>query len=103
MASSLVQNMIMENKVVVFSKSYCPYCVKAKKALQSVGLKEFHVMELESNPECDNIQDALAELTGARSVPRVFVNGKFIGGGDDTARLAADGSLVKMLKNVGVL
>ena len=34
----------------------------------------------------DDIQDALAEITGARSVPRVFVGGAFIGGGDDTVR-----------------
>jgi hypothetical protein len=30
------------------------------------------------------IQEYLGELTGGRSVPRVFVGGKFIGGGDDT-------------------
>lgn len=36
-------------------------------------------MQIEKMPECDAIQDALLALTGGRSVPRVFVNGKFIG------------------------
>lgn len=43
------------------------------------------------------------ELTGARSVPRVFVGGQFIGGGDDTARKASDGTLKKLLIEAGAL
>ena len=49
------------------------------------------------------VQDALLKLTGARAVPRVFVDGKFIGGGDDTAAMARDGRLKTMLAAVGVL
>lgn len=32
----------------------------------------------------NDFQGHMKELTGARSVPRVFFQGKFIGGGDDT-------------------
>lgn len=49
------------------------------------------------------IQDYLLELTGARSVPRVFVDGVCIGGGDDTDALARNGKLEVMLRNAGVL
>ena len=52
--------------------------------------------------ECAAVQDALGELTGARSVPRVFVGGKFIGGGDDTAAKAASGELLRLLQAAGV-
>ena len=38
------------------------------------------------------IQEYLGELTGGRSVPRVFVGGKFIGGGDDTDVSSDSGS-----------
>ncbi len=48
-------------------------------------------------PEGDAIQDVLLQLTGGRSVPRVFIKGKFIGGGDDTAALARNGGLAKLL------
>ena len=38
----------------------------------------FLAIELEDRPDCNEIQDALRELTGERSVPRVFVDGKFL-------------------------
>jgi glutaredoxin-related protein len=46
-------------------------------------------------------QDALLEITGGRSVPRVFVAGNFIGGGDDTAAKAANGQLKLLLTDAG--
>jgi hypothetical protein len=49
------------------------------------------------------LQDALAKVTGARTVPRVFIGNKFVGGGDDTARLAENGKLRKLLVEVGLL
>jgi glutaredoxin 3 len=59
--------------------------------------------QLEDRPDCDDIQDALLEITGGRSVPRVFVGGEFIGGGDDTARKAGNGELEALLKAVGAM
>ncbi len=51
----------------------------------------------------DTVQDALLDITGGRSVPRVFIGGKFLGGGDDTAAAAANGTLEKLLKEAGAL
>ena len=86
--------------MVVWSKSYCPYCAKAKSTLSSVGASPY-VIELDGGPvsghQPGDVQAELGRLTGASSVPRVFINGKFIGGGDDTARLAASGQLAKLL------
>ena len=58
--------------------------------------------QIENRSDCSALQDYLAQLTGARSVPRVFIDGKCIGGGDDTERLARSGELQKMLQGVGV-
>ena len=41
-------------------------------------------------------------MTGARSVPRVFINGTCIGGGSETQTALSNGSLVRMLKDAGV-
>ncbi|PSC75401.1 CPYC type [Micractinium conductrix] len=101
-AKEIVDQAIAGNKVCVFSKTYCPYCTKAKRALQRF-LKNFFVMELDSRNDGNDIQNYLAELTGGRSVPRVFVNGKFIGGGDDTEALARNGKLEVMLKDCGAI
>lgn len=36
-------------------------------------------------------------MTGARSVPRVFIKGNFVGGGTDVKKLASTGELQKLL------
>ena len=41
----------------------------------------------------------MRELTGGRSVPRVFIGGKFIGGGDETVAAHKAGKLDKMLRD----
>jgi len=39
------------------------------------------------------IQNYMQKKTGGRSVPRVFINGKFYGGGDETAAGSKNGDL----------
>jgi len=103
MADEFVKLQVSSNKVVVFSKSYCPYCKKAKAAIKDAGLSEFYVIELDERDDGDAIQDALLKITGARSVPRVFIGGKFVGGGDDVKRLSDQGKLQPMLQAAGAL
>ncbi|KAF7637530.1 Glutaredoxin domain-containing protein, partial [Meloidogyne graminicola] len=96
---------LQTNKVVIFSKSFCPYCTKAKDALNTFNLLPgaMEVVEIEDRADCDQIQDYLKELTGQRSVPRVFIGGKFFGGGDDTAAAVKSGKLEAELKGVNAL
>jgi glutaredoxin 3 len=54
-------------------------------------------VQLDKESEGSAIQDILLSITGGRSVPRVFINGKFIGGGDETAAAAANGTLAQLL------
>lgn len=56
--------------MVVFSKMYCPFCTKAKKALSKHDLteEEYEVVEIEDDPNCQAIQDYLYTLTHGRSV-----------------------------------
>jgi glutaredoxin 3 len=44
-----------------------------------------------------DIQAALLSLTGQRTVPNVFVNGKHVGGNDDTHAALHDGTFMKLL------
>lgn len=95
----LVEDMLKENKVVVFSATYCPYCVKAKDAIASVG-EEPKVVELDEHPDGRAIHQVVVQMTGQRTVPVVFVGGQNIGGGDDTARMAASGELRRRLDDL---
>jgi len=101
----LIDDTISSKKVVIISKSYCPYCVKAKKVINKYNINPsvLEIMEIENRPDCGVIQNYMKQLTGASSVPRVFINGKFIGGGDDTARLDREQALEKMLQECGAI
>uniref|UniRef100_A0A8R1DGJ0 Glutaredoxin-1 n=1 Tax=Caenorhabditis japonica TaxID=281687 RepID=A0A8R1DGJ0_CAEJA len=105
MSKAFVDGLLQSHKVVVFSKSTCPYCVKARAALDSVSVNPAALqwVEIDERKDCSEIQDYLGSLTGARSVPRVFINGKFFGGGDDTAAAAKNGKLVNLLKEAGAV
>lgn len=93
---------INNKKVMIFSKSYCPFCTKAKNAFKDylgdiLATEDYEVMELDDHPDADKIQDYLLGVTGHRTVPRVFINGTCVGGGDETVRLSASGELRKIL------
>jgi len=92
-----VEELIKQDRVVIFSKSTCPYCWDAKKVFDRLKQK-YQAIELNQHPQGATIQDVLNDMTGARTVPRVFVDGTCIGGGDDTVRLEKSGELAKMLK-----
>ena len=61
------------------------------------------IIEIEKRPDCSEIQSYLREITGASSVPRVFIGGKCIGGGDDTEALDRTGQLRPLLEQNGAL
>lgn len=57
----------------------------------------YTAIELNNHPHGSVIQDIMLEMTGARSVPRVFIDGKCIGGGNDTSALYKSGELQKLV------
>lgn len=72
-------------------------------AKYSLPPNRYEVLELEKRPDCSEIQTYLRELTGASSVPRVFVGGRCIGGGDETAALEQKGQLKDLLVSSGAI
>ncbi|XP_071455208.1 glutaredoxin-1-like [Hetaerina americana] len=96
-AEKFVEEKIQGDKVVLFSKSTCPYCDQAKDLFTSLGYK-YTAYELDTMPNCSDIQDYLKEKTGARTVPRVFIGGKCIGGASDTKQLHNAGKLKALLE-----
>ncbi|CAM6128492.1 unnamed protein product [Calypogeia fissa] len=96
-ALTKAQALVSENPVVVFSKSYCPYCHKVKELLTKLGAKQ-KVIELDIESDGSDIQAALTGWTGQRTVPSVFIGGKHIGGCDDTVAKNKSGTLVPLLK-----
>ncbi|CAH1254416.1 GLRX2 [Branchiostoma lanceolatum] len=104
MSKEFVEATIRDNKVVVFSKTYCPYCKMAKQELNKYKgqyKEEPVIIEIENRKDCEQIQQILGKITGGRTVPRVFINGKCIGGGSETKAAENSGQLKVMLSDAG--
>ncbi|CAO2842192.1 unnamed protein product [Amaranthus hypochondriacus] len=93
---AFVKKTISSHQIVIFSKSYCPYCRRAKEVFKELNQAP-HVIELDERDDGWNIQDALSGIVGRRTVPQVFINGKHIGGSDDTVEAYQNGELAKLL------
>ena len=95
---AFTKEQIANNDVMVFSKSYCPYCSATKTLFEKMDGVDATVIELDLDKENgEAIQQALLDMTGQRTVPNVFVKGKHIGGNDDTQLAAKMGKIKKLL------
>ncbi|XP_041916627.1 glutaredoxin-1 [Alosa alosa] len=105
MAQEFVKAQIKGGKVVVFSKPSCPYCVMAKDVLSKYKFKTGHldIIDISGRSDMSDIQDYLKQITGGRTVPRVFIGEKCVGGGSDVAELDKCGKLEGMLQSMGAL
>ncbi|KAG5980771.1 hypothetical protein E4U55_003667 [Claviceps digitariae] len=101
-ASTKVQELINKSSVVVFSKSYCPYCRSTKKTLDELNAK-YELLELDQESDGAAMQDALEQISGQRTVPNVYIKQKHIGGNSDLQSLHSSGKLETLLKEAGAL
>lgn len=97
LAEDIVWSAINQNPLVLFSKSYCPYCKKTKETLASLGAKPV-VFELDTREDGAAIQAFLFRLTRQSTVPNLFIKGKSVGGNDNVQELQRSGELVDRLK-----
>ncbi|BDA48106.1 probable Glutaredoxin at C-terminar half [Coccomyxa sp. Obi] len=96
---------IKDNPVVVFSWTRCPFCIKAKRELDSLNAK-YLAVELDTMADGNAIRSELAKRTNRTSMPNVWINGEGIGGCNDgpgLMTLQRNGELVPMLKRAGAL
>ena len=92
-----IKTTIAGSKVVVYSKSYCPFCQATKELFDKMGV-EYTAIELDKMEGGADMQAALLSSSGQRTVPNVFVSGKHLGGNDDTQKAAKSGELEELLK-----
>jgi len=99
-AEKFVRESLNSNKVVVFVGSEDPFSMRALSALRRSGVKtKLMNSVLISGLQCeDDIRDHFFEITDGRSLPRAFVNGKFVGGASDLEFQEVTGELQALLK-----
>lgn len=77
-------------KAVLYTKPTCPFCIRAKALLDEKGI-EYEDHDISHDPERrDQIS---ASVGGHRTVPMIFLDGKFIGGNSELQALAISGEL----------
>lgn len=98
-ATNKVKDLIKDHPVFIASKSYCPYCAKTKNTVASIT-KDAFIIELDEESDGAELQDALYELTGQRTVPNIFIGGEHIGGNSDLQALHSQDKLEPKIKSV---
>jgi glutaredoxin 3 len=80
-------------RIVIYLKSWCPYCVRARALLQSKRV-EVQEIDIESQPDR---REEMIRRSGQRTVPQIFIGDRHVGGCDDLHALDAAGGLDPLL------
>lgn len=83
----------MSVEVVVYSTSWCPFCVRAIGLLRQKGV-EFTNIDVDKEPEK---RVEMREKAGKNSVPQIWVGDHHVGGCDELFAVEANGELDKLL------
>jgi glutaredoxin 3 len=79
--------------LTIYTKDYCPYCIKAKNLLDSLGAT-YEEVDISSTPE---IIIDLAKKSGMRTVPQIFLGDECLGGFDNIHAMNQEGKLREKL------
>ena len=81
-------------KIVIWTFKTCPFCVKAKRLLDRIGVEYEEVMI----PYGDKRLDELESKTGCSTLPQIFVGDEYIGDCSKIHDLHNEGVLESILK-----
>lgn len=84
----------MTAEVIVYSTTFCPYCVRAKSLLERKGIE---YKEVNLSNEAPEVRTELMQRTNHRTVPQIFIKDQFIGGFDQLYALEKAGKLDDLL------
>jgi glutaredoxin 3 len=80
--------------VEVYSKSYCPFCVRAKALLEQKSVA-YQEIKIDENPALR--PQMIKRSNGSTTVPQIFINDKHVGGCDELYALHYEGLLDPLL------
>ncbi|HBR96614.1 MAG TPA: glutaredoxin 3 [Gammaproteobacteria bacterium] len=82
------------NTIEIYTKSYCPFCQRAKALLDAKGLA---YEEYEVSTDIDKLQE-MERRSRRKTVPQIFINGHHVGGSDDLFAAQRSGLLTALLE-----
>jgi glutaredoxin 3 len=81
-------------KIKIYTTPYCPFCLRAKKLLNS---KNVLLEEIDLSEKPEKFEEMVSKSNGARTVPQIFINETHIGDCDFIHELDNKGELDKIL------
>jgi glutaredoxin 3 len=85
----------MTAKVVMYSKTTCPYCHRAERLLRERGVADIEIIQIDIER---SRRDEMIKLAGRTTVPQIFIDDRHVGGCDDIHALDRAGGLVPLLQ-----
>ncbi|VDK48883.1 unnamed protein product [Anisakis simplex] len=89
---------IRYHKVMLYSKTYCPYSHRIKRILAKYDIQDMKTVELDLEADMAIMQDHLKYISGSRTVPQLYIRGRYVGGHEETAQKDESGELERLLK-----
>lgn len=80
--------------VEIYTKTYCPYCWRAKELLSSKGV-DYHEVAIDFGGEAKELM--VERASGRTTVPQIFIKGQHVGGCDDLVALDRAGKLDQLI------
>ncbi len=84
----------MTPRIIIYSATRCPYCVRAKELLERKGLNFTEILV----DQDDKQREEMIAKANRYTVPQIFINEQHIGGYDDLYALERSGKLTELLK-----
>jgi glutaredoxin 3 len=84
----------MSSQITIYTKSHCPFCVRAKRLLDRKGVA-YEEVSVEGK---DDLRRWLVEASGQMTVPQIFVGDRSLGGFSDIDALDREGRLDPILR-----
>ncbi|MGB4100914.1 MAG: glutaredoxin 3 [Alphaproteobacteria bacterium] len=81
-------------EIIVYSGPNCPYCVHVKDLFTKKGAK---FKEIDVRADAVQREEMIAKTGGKKTIPQIFIDGKYIGDDDDIDALNAAGKLDALL------
>lgn len=104
-AEEFVDSHIKPGRMVLFMKPTCPFCRQAEELLCQYPFKRdsLLIVDITVTRNTERIQDYFQQLTGARTVPRIFIGNECIGGCSELLEMDRSGELMVRLIEMGAL
>jgi len=105
-AERFVDDVVRTEPVVMFALEWCEFCWSVRKLFARLGIEyrsvDLDSVEYQAGDLGGKIRAVLAERTGARTIPQIFVGGEHVGGCTDLFDAWRGGAMRRRLEERGI-